>query len=63
MKQDGKSYPRNPTNGYYSKYPDGFFGCLGCGSGKHLFREYKDQRDRAVRSVYWQELWAHVPKT
>ena len=43
--------------------PDGFFGCLGCGSGTHIFREYTDQRDRAVRTVYWQELWAHVPKT
>ena len=29
VKQDGKSYPQNPSNSYVSKYPDGFFGCLG----------------------------------
>ena len=32
IKKDGKSYPRNPTNDYVSRWPDGFFGCLGCGS-------------------------------
>ena len=60
VKQDGKIYPRK---GYVSKYSDDFFVCLGCGSGTHLFRECKDQRDRAVCTVYWQKLWAHVSKT
>ena len=36
---DGKRYPRNPTNSYVSKFLDDFFGCLGCGSDLHIFRE------------------------
>ena len=60
VKQDGKSYPRNPSNGYVSGYPDGFFGC---GSSAHRFRQYKDHSDSEVCKVYWQELWAHVLHT
>ena len=63
VKQDGKSYPTNPSNGYVSKYPDSFFGCLGCGSTDHQFRKCKDNRNHDVRKVYWQELWAHFPHT
>ena len=63
VKQDGKSYPQNPSNGYVSKYPDGFFGCLGYGSSTHRFRKCKDHSDPAVRKVYWRELWAHVAHT
>ena len=36
---DGKSYPRNPTNSYVSKFIDDNFGCLDCGSDLHIFRE------------------------
>ena len=63
VKQDGKSYTRNPSNNYVSKYPDGFSSCIGYGSSAHLLRQCKDHRDRAVRSVYWQELSTHVPHT
>jgi len=63
VKGDGKSYHRNPINSYVSKLPDGFFGCLGCRYNSHIFREYKYYRDKVIRSIYWQELWAHVPKT
>lgn len=62
VKGDGKSYHRNPINSYVSKLPDGFFGCLGCRYNSHIFREYKYYRDKVIRSIYWQELWAHVPK-
>ena len=63
VKQDGKSHPQNPSNGYVSKYPDDSFGCLGCGSITHRFRQCKDHSDPAVCKVYWQELWNHVPHT
>ena len=63
VKKDGQSYPRNPTNGYISRYPSNFFGCLGCGAVDHLFKECQHNRVSTVRSLYWQELWAHVPKT
>ena len=39
VKQGGKSSPQNPSNDYVSKYPDGFFGYLGCGSSTHRFRQ------------------------
>ena len=63
VKRDGKSYPNNPTNEYISRYPDGFFGCLGRGASSHQFKECKDNRVNTVRSLYWQELWDRVPKT
>ena len=37
VKEGGKSYLRNHTNGYVSKFTDGFFGCLGCGSNSYIF--------------------------
>ena len=63
VKRDGKSYPNNPTNEYISRYPDGFFGCLGRGASSHQFKECKDNKVNAVRRLYWQELWARVPQT
>ena len=39
VKGDGKHYPRNPTNGYVSKFPDGFFGCLVCEFDSHIYCE------------------------
>ena len=63
VKKDGKSYLKNPTNGYISRFPNGFFGCLSCGASSHQFKECKDNRVNAVRRLYWQELWARVPQT
>ena len=60
VKEGGKSYLRNHTNGYVSKFTDGFFGCLGCESNSYIFREWKDQRDSVVYNVYWQEFYAHI---
>ena len=37
VKGYGKSYTRNLTNGYVSKYSDIFFGCLSYGSKSHIF--------------------------
>ena len=63
VKQGGKSSPQNPSNDYISKYPDGFFGYLGCGSSTHRFRQCKDHSTPVVRKVYRQELWDRVPHT
>ena len=63
VKKDGQSSPRNPTNGYISRYPSNVFGYLGCGAINHLFEECKNNRVPTVRSFYWQELWVHVTKT
>ena len=52
VKEGGKSYLRNHTNGYVSKFTDGFFGCLGCESNSYIFREWIDQRDSVVCNVY-----------
>ena len=62
-KKDGKHYPRNPTNGYVSRWPDGFHGCLGCGSDDHRFDMYPQRPNKDIRQLFWQELWAHVPTT
>ena len=53
VKEDGKSYSKNPSNGYIIKYPDGFFGYLGCGSNSHMFKDYKESRIPNIRSIYW----------
>ena len=62
-KKDGKQYPRNPTNGYISRWPDGFHGCLGCGSDDHRFAMCPQRSNKDIRQLFWQELWAHVPTT
>ena len=36
-KPDGLTYPKNPCNGYVSKWSDGFSGCLACGSTNDRF--------------------------
>ena len=63
IKKDGKSYPRNPTNNYVSRWPDGFFGCLGCGSDTHRFAVCSQRNNADIKRLFWQELWAHVPTT
>ena len=52
VKKDGQSYPQNSTNGYISRYPSNFFGCLGCGAVDHLFKECQHNRFSIVRSLY-----------
>ena len=63
VKRDDKIYPRNPTNGYVTNFYDGFLVVLVVLLLSNIFRECKDHRDKAVRSVYWQKLWTHVSKT
>ena len=36
-KADGIQYPKNPENGYVSKWPAAFRRCLGCGQEDHMF--------------------------
>ena len=62
-KADGLQYPKNPENGYVSRYPTTFRGCLGCGQLGHLFKDCSKSRDQEVRADYWQELWCHIPAT
>ena len=61
VKKDGHNYPSNPTNSYVSRWRDGFFGCLGCGSDNHQFASCSKENDLDSRSLFWQELWVHVP--
>ena len=63
VKKDDHSYPSNPTNGYVSRWRDGFFGCLGCGSDNHRFASCSKKNNLDSRSLFWQELWNHVPST
>ena len=51
VKGYGKSYPRNPTNGYVSTFPDSVFGCLGIDLICISF-EIEDHRVSVVRNVY-----------
>ena len=53
VKEDEKTYHKTPTNGYISRYPNVFFGCLGYGSSNHLFRECKENKNPTVRCLYW----------
>ena len=53
VKEDGKSYPKNPTNGYITRYPNGFFACLGCGVSSCQYTECKYNRVNIVRTLYW----------
>ena len=62
-KKVGKHYPRNPTNGYVSRWPDGFYDCLGCGSDNHRFAMCPQRTNKDFRQSFWQELWAHFPTT
>ena len=45
-KEGREIYPKNPTNGYISKYLDGFFSLFSSDSGSHAID----------CSIYWQEL-------
>ena len=60
---DGNIYPKNPSNGYISRFPDDFTGCLGCGSTEHRFRRCPRCNEKDLRELFWQELWAHIPTT
>jgi len=60
---DGKMYPKNPSNGYISRFPDDFTGCLGCGSTEHRFRVCPRSNEKDLREIFWQELWDHIPTT
>ena len=61
--RDGIQYPVNPENGYISKWPATFRGCLGCGHSGHHFNSCPQSAIKSVRLVYWQELWCHIPST
>ena len=61
--RDGVQYPVNPENGYTSKWPATFRGCLGCGHSGHHFNSCPQRSDKNVRSIYWQELWCHIPSS
>ena len=60
-KKDGKMYPQNPNNQYISCFPDGFESCLGYRSTTHRFRTCPRKDNKALRDIFWQELWAHIP--
>ena len=62
-KADGQQYPKNPDNGYVSRHPTTFRGCLGCGQLGHLFKACLQNKNLEVRANYWQELWCHIPAT
>ena len=60
---DRKMYPKNPSNGYISRFPDDLTGCLGCGLTEHRFRGCPRSNEKDLRDFFWQELWAHIPTT
>ena len=62
-KVDGHQYPKNPDNGYVSRHPIIFRGCLGCEKIDHLFKTCSQYMNTDVRANYWQELWSHMPVT
>ena len=42
-------YPKNPKNGYISKYPVTFCGCLGYWVTTHIFKSCPSREDKAMR--------------
>ena len=40
IKDDEKQYPKNPENGYVSRLPTAFRGCLCCGQVRHQFNTF-----------------------
>ena len=50
---DGKMYLWNPTNGYISRFPDDFTGCLGCGSPDHCFRSCPRSNENFLKDIFW----------
>ena len=60
----GLEHPYNPHTDYVSKFPTGFRGCFRCGKNYHG-RDVPCPRqdDRSTNREFWQELWAHKPKT
>ena len=46
---DGKVYHKNPSNGYISRFPDDFNGCLGCGSTEHRYRWYPRSNEKDLK--------------
>ena len=62
-KVDGLNYPKNPCNGYVSKLPDNFSGCLACDSTNHRFSFFPKKDNVDDNKLFWQELSAHIPST
>ena len=60
---DGKIHPKNPSNGYISRFPDEVTGCLGCGSTEHRFRGCPRSNEKGLKELFWYELWTHIPTT
>ena len=58
--EDGKMYAKNSTDGYISKWPDGFNGYLAYSSTTHHFANYPNKNDTNHKSLFWQEIWAHI---
>ena len=54
-KADRQQYPKNPDNGYVSRHPKTFRGCLGCGQLGHLFKACLQNKNLEVRANYWKE--------
>ena len=61
--KDGFRYPKNPTNGYVSRWCGDFRGCLACGSDIYRFASCSSRNHPKNKSLFSQELWAHVPTT
>jgi hypothetical protein len=47
----GDDYPTDPINGFRSRFPRGFLGCMFCGSTAHKFRECTRRDEQLLRSV------------
>ena len=60
---DYKMYPQNPNTQYISRFAVGFFGCLGCGSESHKFRECPQKSSSEMKKNCFLELNTHVPST
>ena len=50
---DGKVYPTNPSNGFISRFPDDFTGCLGWGSTEHRFRGCPRSNEKKLTRFFW----------
>ena len=49
---DGKIYPKNPTNGYISRFPDEFTGYLDCGSPDYRFRSCPRNSEKIHKYIF-----------
>ena len=58
-----KMYPQDPTNQYSSHYLDEFKDYIDCGSTAHRFRMCPRKDEKALRDLFWEELWDHIPSS